>query len=98
MTKLKHLAASLSLIAAFGSAGIGMAAAQDHRNTTVQDGIEVRPLSRLSKLVPSEQLNQAAAQQYTEMMSQAQQKGVLLPPSHPEVQRLRNIAGKLDLD
>ena len=95
MTKLKHLAASLSLIAAFGSAGIGMAAAQDHRNTTVQDGIEVRPLSRLSKLVPSEQLNQAAAQQYTEMMSQAQQKGVLLPPSHPEVQRLRNIAKRI---
>ena len=95
MTKLKHLAASLSLIAAFGSAGIGVAAAQDHRNTTVQDGIEVRPLSRLSKLVPSEQLNQAAAQQYTEMMSQAQQKGVLLPPSHPEVQRLRNIAKRI---
>ncbi len=95
MTKLKHLAASVSLLAAFGTAGVGSALAQSDRNTTVQDGIEVRPLSRLSKLIPAEQLNEAAAQQYTQMMSQAQQKGVLLPPSHPEVQRLRNIARRI---
>lgn len=95
MTKMKLLAASLSLLAALGTSGIGIAVAQDSRNTTVQDGIQVRPLSRLSKLIPSEQLNEAAAQQYTQMMSQAQQKGVLLPPSHPEVQRLRNIAKRI---
>ncbi|MGI4844227.1 MAG: M48 family metallopeptidase [Janthinobacterium lividum] len=95
MTKFKHLAVSLSLIAAFGTAGVGTAVAQDDRNTTVQDGIKVRPLSRLSKLVPAETLNEAAAQQYTEMMSQAQQKGVLLPASHPEVQRLRAIAKRI---
>ncbi|MDK6078551.1 M48 family metallopeptidase [Massilia varians] len=95
MTKFKHLAVSLSLIAAFGTAGVGTAVAQDDRDTTVQDGIKVRPLSRLSKLVPAEQLNEAAAQQYTQMMSQAQQKGVLLPASHPEVQRLRAIAKRI---
>ncbi|WP_159696549.1 M48 family metallopeptidase [Massilia sp. 9I] len=95
MTKLKHLAASLSLFAVVGTVGVGDAFARDDRNTTVQDGIAVRPLSRLSKLVPAEQLNQAAAQQYTQMMSQAQQKGVLLPPSHPEVQRLRAIAKRI---
>lgn len=95
MTKFKHLAVSLSLIAAFGTAGVGTAVAQDDRNMTVQDGIKVRPLSRLSKLVPAETLNEAAAQQYTEMMSQAQQKGVLLPASHPEVQRLRAIAKRI---
>jgi predicted Zn-dependent protease len=95
MTKFKHLAASLSLVAAFGTAGVGNAIAQDARNTTVQDGIEVRPLSRLRNLIPSEQLNQMAGQQYTQMMSQAQQKGVLLPPSHPEVQRLRAIARRI---
>ena len=95
MTKFKHLAVSLSLIAAFGTAGVGNALAQDGRNTTVQDGIEVRPLSRLSKLIPPEQLNEAAAQQYAQMMSQAQQKGVLLPQSHPEVQRLRAIARRI---
>lgn len=95
MTKLKHLAASLSLLAAFGTAGVGNAFAQDGRNTTVQDGIEVRPLSRLSKFIPAEQLNEAAAQQYAQMMGQAQQKGVLLPQSHPEVQRLRAIARRI---
>jgi predicted Zn-dependent protease len=95
MTKLKHLAASLSLLGVLGTAGLGPALAQDDRNTTVQDGIKVRPLSRFAKLVPAETINEAAAQQYMEMMSQAQQKGVLLPPSHPEVQRLRNIAKRI---
>lgn len=95
MTKFKHFAASMTLLAAFGTAGVGNAVAQDGRNTTVQDGIEVRPLSRLSKLIPPEQLNEAAAQQYAQMMSQAQQKGVLLPQSHPEVQRLRAIAKRI---
>lgn len=95
MKKIKHLAACLSLLAAVGTAGIGDAIAQNDRNTTVQDGIEVRPLSRLSKFIPAEQLNEAAAQQYAEMMSQAQQKGVLLPQSHPEVQRLRAIARRI---
>ncbi|KFI07300.1 M48 family metallopeptidase [Massilia sp. BSC265] len=95
MKKIKHLAACFSLLAAVGTAGIGDAIAQNDRNTTVQDGIEVRPLSRLSKLIPPEQLNEAAAQQYAQMMSQAQQKGVLLPQSHPEVQRLRAIAKRI---
>lgn len=95
MKKIKHLAACLSLLAAVGTVGMGDAVAQNDRNTTVQDGIEVRPLSRLSKFIPAEQLNEAAAQQYAQMMSQAQQKGVLLPQSHPEVQRLRAIAKRI---
>ena len=40
MTKLKQLAASITLLAAFGTAGVGVAVAQDGRNTTVQDGID----------------------------------------------------------
>jgi predicted Zn-dependent protease len=95
MTKLKHLAACLSLLAAVGTGGMSPALAQDDRQTTVQDGIKVEPLSRARVLVSEEQLNQASAQQYTQMMSQAQQKGVLLPPSHPEVQRLRAIAKRI---
>ena len=95
MTKLKHLAACLSLLAAAGTAGMSTALAQDDRNTTVQDGIKVEPLSRANRFISEEQLNEAAAQQYTQMMGQAQQKGVLLPPSHPEVQRLRAIARRI---
>jgi predicted Zn-dependent protease len=86
---MKHLAVALSLFAAVGTVG-----AQDS-GKVVQDGIAVEPLSRTRKIIPEEQLNEAAAQQYTQMMSQAQQKGVLLPPSHPEVQRLRTIARRI---
>ncbi|CAN7578235.1 M48 family metallopeptidase [Massilia sp. LjRoot122] len=95
MTKLKHLAACLSLLAAVGTGGMSPAVAQDDRQTTVQDGIKVEPLSRANRFISEEQLNEAAAQQYTQMMGQAQQKGVLLPPSHPEVQRLRAIAKRI---
>jgi len=95
MKKLKHVAACLSVFAVLGAGHAGMASAQDSRNTTVQDGIAVRPLSRFTKAVPAETINEAAAQQYTQMMGQAQQKGVLLPPSHPEVQRLRAIAKRI---
>lgn len=95
MRRLQHVAACLSLFAALGAGQAGMAVAQDSRNTTVQDGIAVRPLSRFTKFVPAETINQAAAEQYTQMMGQAQQKGVLLPPSHPEVQRLRAIAKRI---
>jgi predicted Zn-dependent protease len=92
MKKLKQLALCLSLAGAFGSLPV---AAQEARQTEVQDGIRVKPLSRTRVLVPEEALNNAAAQQYTEMMSEAQQKGVLVPPSHPEVKRLRAIAQRI---
>ncbi len=95
MRKLKHLAACASMFAVLGAGYAGVAVAQNDRNTTVQDGIAVRPLSRFTKAVPAETINEAAAQQYTQMMGQAQQKGVLLPPSHPEVQRLRAIAKRI---
>jgi len=95
MTKLKHLAACLSLFAAVGTVGLDQAVAQDNRQTTVQDGIQVRPLFRYRGLVSEEQLNEASAQQYAQLMGQAQQKGVLLPQSHPETQRLRNIARRI---
>ncbi len=88
MKKFKQLAVCLSLFAAVGGAG-----AQD--KTVVQDGIRVTPLSRSRVLIPEAQLNEAAAQQYTQMMGQAQQKGVLVPASHPEVRRLRAIAQRI---
>ncbi len=95
MTRIKYLAVCLSLFTAIGSAGMGHAMAQDDRNKTVQDGIRVEPLSRARVFISEEKVNAASAQQYTQMMSQAQQKGVLLPPSHPEVQRLRAIAKRI---
>ncbi|UVW29358.1 M48 family metallopeptidase [Massilia sp. H6] len=89
MKKLKQLAVCLSLIATVGSP-----MAQDHA-TEVQDGIQVTPLSRARVLIPEAQLDEAAAQQYAQMMGEAQQKGVLVPASHPEVRRLREIAQRI---
>jgi len=54
--------------------------------------VDVGQASALRNLVPAEELEAAANQQYSQMMSEASAKKVLLPAGHPEVQRLRNIA------
>lgn len=51
--------------------------------------------SGFTKLVPAEQIEAAAAQQYAQMMQQASQKRALAPESHIQVQRLRYIAQRL---
>lgn len=89
MKKLKHLAVCLSLTIATGAA-VG----QDNA-TVVQDGIAVKPLSRMRVLAPEEQVNEAARQQYTQMMGEAKQKGVLAPESDPQLKRLRAIAQRI---
>ena len=75
MKKIKQMAVCLSLVAALGPVSVGAVGAQENR-TVIQDGIRVEPLSRANQFISEEQLNQAAAQQYTQMMGQAQQKGV----------------------
>jgi predicted Zn-dependent protease len=72
-----------------------LTAAHAQKEQVVQDGIAVKPLSRLRVIVPEEQLNEAAAQQYQQMMAQAQQKGALVPASDPQVRRLRGVAQRL---
>ena len=89
MKKLKHLVLCLSL-----SAVAGMAPAQDGK-AVVQDGIAVKPLSRMRVLAPEETVNEAARTQYTQMMSEARQKGVLVAESDPQVKRLRTIAQRI---
>lgn len=51
--------------------------------------------SRFTKLVPAEQVEQAAAQQYAQMVRQASQQRALALESHPQLQRLRYIARRL---
>jgi len=94
MHQLKRLAL-VALLSTCTAMPVMPAMAQNDRQTTVQDGIEVRPLFRFRNLVSEEQLNEASAQQYAQLLGQAQQKGVLLPQSHPETQRLRNIARRI---
>ncbi len=51
--------------------------------------------SRFAKLVPADQVEQAAAQQYMKMMRGAADQNALGPDEHPQVQRLRAIAKRI---
>ena len=57
--------------------------------------VDVGPSSSVRKLVPAEELEVAAAQQYTQMMAEARSKGALAPAGNPQFQRLQRIATKL---
>jgi len=58
----------------------------------------VGPPSTGRRLVPANELEVAAAQQYTELLQQARTKGALAPESHAQVKRLRSIAARLIAD
>lgn len=60
-----------------------------------REGVEVGGQSVLARLVPAEQLEQAAAQQYQQMAQEARKQNALLPDQHPQVQRLRSIAKRI---
>lgn len=52
-------------------------------------------ISFATNLAPSAQIEQAATQQYAQMIREAQQQQALAPQEHPQVQRLRYIAQRL---
>jgi predicted Zn-dependent protease len=60
-----------------------------------RDGVDVGSSSRLARLVPAEQVEQAGAQQYQQMMAQAQQQRALAPADNPQLIRLREIAKRI---
>jgi predicted Zn-dependent protease len=60
-----------------------------------REGVEVGSISKAAKLVPAGQVEQAADQQYRKMLQDAANQNALLPPEHPQTQRLRNIAQKI---
>ena len=57
--------------------------------------VDVGPSSRVRQLVPAEELEAAASQQYAQMMAEARTKGALAPANNPQFQRLQRIATKL---
>lgn len=57
--------------------------------------VDVGPPSRVRGLVPAEEIEAAAAQQYAQMIAQARQQGALAPDNYPQLQRLRAIAARL---
>jgi predicted Zn-dependent protease len=84
-------------------AAMQAAPAQDRRQEqVVQDGIVLKPIARdglkgrwRDLTAPEQAIDQQSSQQYAAMMSQAQQKGVLVPESDPRVKRLRAIAQRI---
>ena len=57
--------------------------------------VDVGPSSGLRKLIPAQELETAASQQYTQMMNEARGKGALALAGNPQLQRLQRIAKKL---
>lgn len=62
-----------------------------------QDGVrgEVGSQSRFAKLVPAEQVEAAAAQQYAQMLGEARQQRALAGTDHAQLLRLRAIADRI---
>ncbi len=60
-----------------------------------EGGVSVRGESKLAKLVPAAEVEQAAAQQYAALKQEAAQKGVLASPNDPQLQRVRAVAQRI---
>jgi predicted Zn-dependent protease len=60
-----------------------------------REGVDVGSQSKFSKIVPAEEIEAAAFQQYGQLKQEARQKNALVPESDPQVQRLRTIAQRL---
>jgi predicted Zn-dependent protease len=98
MKKLFKPALVLALCAAMQAAP-----AQDRKQgQVVQDGIVLKPIERdglkgrwRDFSAPEEAMDQQSSQQYAAMMTQARQKGALVPESDPRVKRLRAIAQRI---
>ena len=57
--------------------------------------VDVGPSSNLRMLIPAEQLENAATQQYSQLLADAQAKGALAQTSDSQLKRLRSIARRL---
>lgn len=60
-----------------------------------RDGVKVDEMSAWRKLIPEDQLEAAAQQQYAALTQQAGKQGVLVSADHPQTQRLRTIANRI---
>ncbi len=57
--------------------------------------VEVGKASQLRNLVPAEELEAAAAEQYAKMLAEARGQGALAPANNPQLQRLRGIFSRV---
>jgi Zn-dependent protease with chaperone function len=98
MIKFKQAVAVLAVVALPGIVQAAPAQDRGQQGQVVQDGIAVKPLKGgvlRDVLAPEGAMDQQAAQQYTALLGQAQQKGALVPAGDPQVKRLRAIAERI---
>ena len=57
--------------------------------------VSVGPPSGLRSLVPADEIENAATQEYSELLAEARSKGLLAPPGNPQLQRLQKIGMRL---
>jgi Zn-dependent protease with chaperone function len=57
--------------------------------------VEVGKSSQLRNLVPAEELEAAATEQYAELLAEARGQGALAPANNPQLQRLRGIFARV---
>lgn len=86
---LRHAALSVAVGAALLVSPVALTLAQ------ARDGVDVGDSSAFAKLVPAEDVERSSAQQYLQMMQEANTKKALAPANHPQVVRLRKIAAKI---
>jgi Zn-dependent protease with chaperone function len=60
--------------------------------------VDVGNASTLRNLVPADELEKAATQQYAELLQEAASKGALAPESNAQLQRVRAISSRLITD
>jgi predicted Zn-dependent protease len=65
------------------------------QQSPASDGVNVGERSRATKLASAEEVERAAAQQYQQMLRQAQQAGALAPDNNPTLIKLRQIAQRI---
>jgi len=60
-----------------------------------REGVDVGPRSRVAGLVPADTIENAANQQYRQLLQEAGAKRALALPEHPQLQRLNAIAAQI---
>ncbi|MEO8297822.1 MAG: M48 family metallopeptidase [Burkholderiales bacterium] len=74
---------------------VGAAATGAAWPALARDGVDVGGNSQFTKLVPAEQVEAAATQQYQQLRQEAASKRALAPADHPQMVRLRTIADRI---
>lgn len=76
-------------------AGLLLAAGSQAAPETQREGVDVGGNSVFTKLNSAAEVEQLASQQYRQQLAEASKKGALAPADHPQLRRLRAIAGRI---